>query len=131
MARQLSTLDVLVVEDNSFVQRVISQILDKIGVASVSVSSSGEEALAFLGHDDTACDLIICDIEMPGIDGFALTRQIRFGNFPKFQDVPILMLTGEDTEENVTRGQMYNISAYLVKPPTEEMLREHIAKALG
>ena len=131
---KLKSVNVLVVEDDAFVQKVLSRILDYIGVASVVVTGSGEEALKHLAHADPETppiDIVICDIEMPGMNGFEFTRSVRYGTLPQYKDVPILMLTAVDSEENVRRGQVHKIDAFLIKPPTEEMLRNNMIQALG
>ena len=128
---RLGSINVLVVEDDAFVQKVISKILDYIGVASVVVTESGEEALEHLGTAASSIDIVICDIEMPGINGFEFTRRLRSGNLKRYKTVPILMLTAVDTDKNVRRGEIYKIDAFLVKPPTEEMLRNNMIQAPG
>ena len=76
-------------------------------------------------------DIVICDIEMPGMDGFEFTRSVRSGTLPKYKSLPILMLTAVDSDENVRRGKIHKIDAFLIKPPTEEMLRNNMIQALG
>ncbi len=131
---KMSSVNVLVVEDDTFVQKVISRLLDKIGVASVVVTGSGEEALKHLAHADPEeppIDIVICDIEMPGMNGFEFTRSVRYGTLPQYKDVSILMLTAVDSDENVRRGKIHKIDAFLIKPPTEDMLRNNMVRALG
>lgn len=127
----LGKVNVLVVEDDTFVQKVISKILDNINVASVVVAGSGEEAFKHLGDADSSIDIVICDIEMPGMNGFEFTRRVRSGEVQKYKDVPILMLTAVDSDQNVRRGRFNKIDAFLIKPPTEEMLRGSMIRALG
>ena len=82
---RLDTVNVLVVEDDSFVQKVISQVLANINVASVVVAGSGKEAFRHLGDADSSFDIIICDIEMPGMNGFEFTRRVRYGEVQKYK----------------------------------------------
>ena len=100
-------------------------------MASVEVVGTGQEGLDHLGQAGSSIDVIICDVEMPGMNGFDFSHRVRQSDMRKYKEVPILMLTARDTDENVKRGQVYKIDAFLVKPPTEDMLRTNIIRALG
>ena len=127
----LSSTSVLIVEDEKFSQRLVVRILDAIGVADVVVAESGAEAIEQLNDEESSIDLIICDIEMPDMDGWELVHIIRFGEVPQYKNVPILMLTGVNTPKNVRRGKYNKVNAFLVKPPDMETLRNHMLEALG
>ncbi len=128
---RLSSVNVLVVEDEKFSQQFVTRILDSIGVASIVVAESGAKAIEHLNDEKSSIDLIICDIEMPGMDGFEFVRRLRYGDVSKYKDVPILMLTGVDTPRNVRRGRYHKIAGFLVKWPAEDTLRKHMLDALG
>lgn len=122
---------VLVVEDEAFSLRFVTRILEALGVASVVGASNGEEALELLENSETPIDLVISDIEMPEMDGFELVRRIRYGTVPQYKDVPILMLTGQDTDENVKKGRFHKIDGFIIKPPKADIMAIHMKKALG
>jgi CheY-like chemotaxis protein len=65
---------ILVVDDDISVRELMAAVLQRIGHA-VDVAANGQEALAFL--ECTACDLIVCDLRMPVLDGAGLYAQIR------------------------------------------------------
>ena len=94
------SVTVLVVEDEGFSLRFVSRILQALGVAGVIGAGNGCAALELLKNSETPIDLVISDIEMPEMDDFELARRIRYGTVPKYKDVPILMLTGQDTSYN-------------------------------
>ena len=131
VAEVFASLRVLVVEDEAFSQRFLVRVLDTIGIGHVLSAENGARALELLGATDTAVDLVISDIEMPEMDGYELVRRIRYGTVPRFKDVPVLILTGRNTEKNIRKGRIHKISGYVVKPPKADELRAHIVEALG
>lgn len=74
-------------------------------------------------------DLIISDVVMPGLNGFKLCETLR--GDPRFASVPILLLTGLDSDEGFLRGVESGADAYLTKPVERELLLAKIAELLG
>lgn len=70
------TQGVLVVDDNADELDYFSHLLPRVGECNVFTASSGQEALAFLGTNAEKIGLVICDLQMPGMDGMALLRRI-------------------------------------------------------
>ncbi len=124
-------LHVLVVEDEAFSQRFVTRVLTTLGITQVTLADNGAKALEALQADGSQFDLVISDIEMPEMDGFELARRIRWGTAPQYKDVPFLMLTGQDTEENIIKGKAHRIQGFIIKPPKADVLKEHIVRALG
>ena len=124
-------LHVMAVEDEAFSQQIVSRVLDEIGLASVTIAENGAEALTKLAGADPKIDLIICDIEMPEMGGFEFVRRVRMGAAPGHEDVPIVMLTGKDTDKNAQRARIHRISGFLVKPAKANTLKNAIRHALG
>lgn len=129
--REFRILNVMAVEDEAFSQKVVSELLTNIGVHSVTVAENGAEALTKLEAADPAIDLIICDIEMPEMGGYEFVRKVRFGAVPEYREVPVVMLTGKDTDKNAQSARIHKISGFLVKPPKEATLKAAILHALG
>jgi CheY-like chemotaxis protein len=124
------TLRVLVADDDAFSQKIVVMVLNNIGVKNIIVARNGTEALTSLATTVEPIDLVISDIEMPGIGGFELARRIRLGTVSKYKDIPILMLTGHSTEENITKGRIHRIQGFIVKPPSAEVLERYMTRAL-
>jgi CheY-like chemotaxis protein len=129
--REFRSLNVMAIEDEAFSQKVVSELLGNIGVHSVTVAENGADALAKLETGDPAIDLIICDIEMPEMDGYEFVRKVRMGAVPDYREVPIIMLTGKDTDKNAQSARIHKISGFLVKPAKEATMKAAISHALG
>ncbi len=129
-AFDFTPLRVLVVDDEPFSQNLVTHVLEMLGVSTVVAAQNGLDALDALRKADEI-DLVISDIEMPGMGGFELARKIRYGIVPRYKDIPILMLTGHGTEENVMKGRIHRIQGFVVKPPSMESMRRYIERALA
>jgi PAS domain S-box-containing protein len=108
---------VLVVDDNPFNQKVVSAKLERKG-CQVSVAGNGEEALA--AHSELAFDLILMDMQMPGMDGAEATRRIRARENGK--RVPIIVLTAHAFDEIRDRCLEAGMDGYVVKPIRDDDL---------
>ncbi|XGV96308.1 MAG: PAS domain S-box protein [Leptolyngbya sp. BL-A-14] len=120
-APPLSTLKLLLVEDNAVNQRVTLSQLKFLGYTA-DVASNGEVALDMLRH--TAYNLILMDCQMPGLDGYSTTREIRRLDIP--QPVIIALTANameEDRENCITAG----MNDYLSKPLFKEVLADKLA----
>ncbi|MDP6564017.1 MAG: response regulator [Alphaproteobacteria bacterium] len=125
------SVTVLVVEDDAFSLRFIGRILESLDVAGVISAGNGVEALEILQGTESPIGLVISDIEMPDMDGYELVRRIRYGTVPQYKDIPMLMLTGQDTDDNVKKAQIHKIDGFIVKPPKASAIEIHMKKALG
>lgn len=87
---------------------------------------SYESAEEWLADDEDAIvpDLIITDLKMPGLNGFKLCETIR--SRPRYASVPILFLTGVDSEDAYLLGREAGADAYLVKPVERSVLLDKI-----
>ncbi|MDA1219919.1 MAG: response regulator transcription factor [Chloroflexi bacterium] len=99
---------VLVVEDDTPTLRLERVILEEEGYA-VEVVGSGEEALDFLAKESPS--LVLLDIGLPGLDGFATCAKIR-----EFSTVPVIMVTGRDCLDDKVRGMDVSADDYVTKP---------------
>lgn len=109
---------ILVAEDDRNLQKLMSAILRQNGY-EVITADDGEAALEQLHSNHV--DLLICDIMMPNINGYQLTKEVRERN----PDIPILMVTARETLDDKKKGFRVGTDDYMVKPidMDEMMLR--------
>ena len=125
-----SSINVMVVDDDESSRKLVTRILEALGVGHVLAAENGVDALARLGDGDADVDVIICDVEMPEMAGYEFARRIRYGVVPRFKDVPIMMLTGQPTEKNVQRARTHKINGFMEKPPSADLMRIKIRDVL-
>jgi CheY-like chemotaxis protein len=110
---------VLVVEDNPINRVVIRRMLEKLGHA-VDLVNDGSTAIRRV--QETRCNLVLMDVNMPGLDGLEATRQIR--NLPTSRaNIPILALTASAMENDRQDCLNAGMNDYLSKPISLEALR--------
>ena len=122
----LSGYRVLVVEDNEVNQKVASGILKKLGVLQVAVVGNGLEALNYL-HNHTV-DIIFMDVQMPVMDGFDATRQIR--KIDKLVHTPIVAMTANAMDGDRDQCFAVGMNDYVSKPIKLELIRLALVKNL-
>jgi two-component system chemotaxis sensor kinase CheA len=101
---------VLVVDDSLTTRILVEGILSNKGYR-VIIAKSGEEALEQIGANEF--DLMVTDVEMPGIDGFELTKQVR--QIEKVGSLPIIILSSLGSDDEKRRGINAGANAYVVK----------------
>ncbi len=116
---------ILVVDDHSVIQRVLSAQLRKGGFEVVT-ASSGQEALDRL--EEMPIDLAITDIAMPEMDGLTLLKHLRADE--RFQTLPIIMLTGSGQDEYGLIAQAEGADEFLTKPTSSRELVETVNQLL-
>ena len=100
---------ILVVEDDTELRSLFCRVLMKNGYQTFR-AGDGEEALEVLDHEYV--DLILCDVMMPRMDGFELTRELRAAGMT----MPVLMITAKDAFGDKREGFDAGADDYMVKP---------------
>ena len=113
---------ILIVEDDLSIQALLHDFIIEAGY-SVVLAADGVEALAKYSEQDF--DLVLLDIMLPKIDGYGVCEVIR-----QKSDVPIIMLTALDGEENQIRGLDLQADDYITKPFSMPVLLRKIAAVL-
>lgn len=117
---------VMVVDDSIVTRMLEKSILEAAGY-TVHVAADGVEALRALHA--TPVDLVVSDINMPNMDGLALTQQIRAD--VALRDVPIVLVTSLDAPDDQMRGMEAGADAYIVKSSfSQEGLLETVARLI-
>ena len=113
----MSQGDVLVVDDTVANLEVVSQVLEDAGY-EVAMALSGDRALKLINSHPP--DLVLLDIQMPGIDGFETCRQLK--NNPKTAGIPVIFMTALSDTTNKVRGFEIGAVDYITKPFQEQEL---------
>lgn len=116
---------VLVADDSKVVRVKTGRLLEKQGW-QVLLADDGAAALQLL--DSHVPDLLITDVEMPGLDGFALTRQVR--GHARCARLPVIMITSSD-DRHRAEAQAAGVDLLLGKPYAEETLLAQAQRLLG
>lgn len=113
---------ILIVEDDLDIQDLLRNILQEVGY-EITIANDGMEAISVFstGH----FDLILLDIMLPKIDGFAVCEFIR-----KQSQIPIIMLTALNGEEEQIKGLDLQVDDYITKPFSMPILVRKIAAVL-
>ncbi|HEY1042623.1 MAG TPA: Hpt domain-containing protein [Telluria sp.] len=112
---------IMVVDDSLTVRRVTQRLLEREGY-TVLLAKDGVDALAQV--QETRPDLMLVDIEMPRMDGFDLTRNIRGADSTRA--IPIIMITSRTADKHRNYAEELGVNAYFGKPFQEAVLLEAI-----
>jgi two-component system chemotaxis response regulator CheY len=118
----------LIVDDSGVMRKIVERSLRQAGVdlAEVFEAGNGAEALGVLNNG--AVDLILCDINMPVMDGIEFLRQLQSVETAK--GVPVVMITTEGSESHVVQALSMGARGYIRKPFTPEQVKQHVVPLL-
>src|SRR5262249_42293256 len=124
----LQSIEVLVVEDNQYMRKVVRNILVNLGVKNIHEAADGIAGLEAIRM--FAPDMVILDWEMPLLNGAELVRIVRSpGVFP-VPDVPIIMLTGHVERWRVVEATRLGVHEFLKKPVSGKSLLDRMVSIL-
>jgi two-component system chemotaxis response regulator CheY len=119
----------LIVDDSSVMRKIVERSLAQAGIemGQVFQAGNGAEALAVLR--DNSVDLILCDINMPVMDGLEFIK--RLPGVDNAKNVPVVMITTEGSEAHVVQALSCGARGYIRKPFTPEQVKEHVIPFLA
>jgi two-component system, chemotaxis family, chemotaxis protein CheY len=125
----MNKIRALIVDDSSVMRKIVERSLRQAGIELEKVveASNGAEALGALNENPV--DLILCDINMPVMDGLEFVRQV--GSVENGKGVPVVMITTEGSESHVVQALSAGARGYIRKPFTPEQVKEHVLPVLG
>jgi CheY-like chemotaxis protein len=123
----LSGSRILVVEDNKINQLVVAKMLRKLGI-EVTTADNGLEALKIYNEEEF--DLVLMDIQMPEMDGYRTTAEIRRHFDPAKREVPIIALTASAFLTEKEKARLFGMNDHVGKPFSPEELLEKISTCL-
>jgi CheY-like chemotaxis protein len=114
----VADLTVLVVEDHDFQRRTILQILANLGVGSLLEAADGEAAMALIERGERP-DVVVCDLDLPGMDGVELVRRIS----ERHDEVAVVFASGLEEKvveaaDSTARSHGVRVLASIQKPLT-------------
>ena len=117
-------MDVLIVDDSAAIRKILQRVLRQadVPIGEVYEAGDGLEALAALKKQRVG--LILSDINMPNMDGIQFLTQVRA--MPEWQNVPIVMITTEGSQNKVMEAVQLGASGYVRKPFTAEQIKEKL-----
>lgn len=126
----LSPLHVLVVDDDAFIRDMLADMLDTLGVGRVSAASDGTRAVAALESPHSQPDVIICDLNMPGKDGFEVMELIAGKGYRG----AVIVLSGMNervlnSAAVMGRFHRLKVTGVLQKPVAPQALGQALVKA--
>jgi signal transduction histidine kinase/DNA-binding response OmpR family regulator len=127
--RDFSGIAVLIVEDNKVNQLLIRNMLKKFGFDNPDCAENGRIALDML--KESKYDLVLMDIQMPEMDGYEITHEIRQRQRKDIRMVPIIAITADASDKEKAKARDAGMDDYIVKPYTPEDLYNTIIKYVG
>lgn len=120
-------MKILCVDDNDVNQKLLKEFVGRLG-HTPTLAGSGEQAIQLMKVEKF--DMILMDIELPGISGMGATRAIRSMPDRIKAAIPIIALTGNVRDEDIRQCYAANMNGHLAKPLEPEKLKIQIEKAM-
>lgn len=117
---------ILVAEDSLMLRKVACFPLEKAGY-KVLEANNGIEAIEAMSKAEV--DLIITDLNMPGMDGFELITQVKENE--KFKHIPIIILTTEGKKDMVMKGLTLGANSFLQKPIKPDLMLQEVDRLVN
>lgn len=125
----MDKVQVLIVDDSSVMRKIVERSLRQAGIEISRVFEAGNGAEALAALRDAKVDIILCDINMPVMDGLEFVKQLA--GVENAKGVPVVMITTEGSEGHVVQALSAGARGYLRKPFTADQVKEHILPVLA
>lgn len=110
----LEDLNILLVDDDPFIQRLLETVLKDLGFARIEKAADGQQALAILA--DNPIDLLLTDIQMPVMNGLELLKQVRCGNTGVSNNMRSIIITSFSNLDTLGTAIALDVNGFLEKP---------------
>jgi two-component system chemotaxis response regulator CheY len=117
---------ILIAEKSTFMRIMLKTLVEKLGFEILGMAKDGEDALA--KYHDLKPDIMLVDVDLDGIDGIEVTRQIAAGD-PAAMLI-MLVVEGPDTPEIIVEAVRAGAKGYIRKPLSEGEVEKRISSAL-
>ena len=125
----MNNIRALIVDDSSVMRKIVERSLRQAGIEMTEVFQAGNGAEAMAVLQNSTVDLILCDINMPVMDGLEFIKQLP--GIPNAKGVPVVMITTEGSEAHVVEALSLGARGYIRKPFTPEQVKEHVMPVLA
>lgn len=122
---------VLIVEDNELNREIATALLEEIGISVDSVEDGTDAVERMNEVDDDRYDLIFMDIQMPKMDGYMATREIRTLKNNKKANIPIIAMTANAFEEDKKKAFQAGMNAHIAKPIDIKIILDAFDQVFG
>ena len=118
----------LIVDDSSVMRKIVERSLRSAGIefSKIFEAGNGAEGLAVIAEDRV--DLILCDINMPVMDGLEFVKALA--DVENAKGTPVVMITTEGSESHVVKALSLGAKGYIRKPFTPDQVKEHVIPLL-
>ena len=117
---------ILIVDDSEMNRMILSEMLK--GEFEILEAENGEKCLDMLNRYETKISLILLDIVMPGMDGFGVLDYMNRNNL--IEDIPVIMISGEDSGEIIKRAYERGITDYIRRPFDTEVVHRRVLNTI-
>jgi two-component system chemotaxis response regulator CheY len=125
----MAGITALIVDDSSVMRKIVERSLRQAGINLIQVHEAGNGAEALGVLAEHRVDLILCDINMPVMDGLEFVKQLS--GVPNAKDVPVVMITTEGSEAHVVQALSCGARGYIRKPFTADQVKEQVIPILA
>ncbi len=123
----MQDLAVLIVDDMRSMRAIVRRVLQEMGFKNLHEAGDGSEALSLLHSKEI--DLVICDVEMPKMDGIELLDEVDKDE--KLKDIPFIMLTALNNRDKVMEILQHKVQDFVLKPINPQMLEQRVQAFLN
>jgi len=124
----MNAIRALIVDDSSVMRKIVERSLRQAGIDLKQVLEAGNGAEALTVLQDNPVDLILCDINMPVMDGLEFVKQLS--GVANAKGVHVVMITTEGSESHVVQALSFGAKGYIRKPFTPDQVKEHVIPVL-
>jgi two-component system response regulator len=118
--------NILYVEDNKDAITFFNRVVNKLGDYQFKTTEDGNSAIKLLEEEkDFEPEMILLDINLPGMNGFEILQHVRTKT--EYKHIPVIMFTSSDDTSDIKKSYEFGANAYLIKPDSLHTLREVLA----
>lgn len=125
----MENIRALIVDDSSVMRKIVERSLRQAGVPLSQVFEAGDGAQALAALETNKVDLILCDINMPVMDGLEFVRHLP--GVENAKGVPVVMITTEGSEAHVVAALSAGARGYIRKPFAPDEVKEQLLAVLA